>query len=53
MDDDLGVGKAFDAVYAQLGEIIRLLDGEVIHESLSNAIKQELQHIDEVFGVIF
>ena len=53
MDDDLNVGKAFDAVYAHLGVIAGQLESSPLSKTLASSLKEQLEKIDTVFGVIF
>lgn len=53
MDDDLGVGKAFDAMFAQIIKIENFLAGSPLHGSHAKSLRQILKKIDTVFGVIF
>ena len=53
MDDDLGLGAAFDSVYAILKQIDIELGGEGLHTSSALKLEKELKKTDTVFAVLF
>ena len=52
MDDDLSVGAAFDGVFSQILKIERTAGGKGLHNDPARKLRENIEKIDAVFGVI-